>query len=107
MKDTAGTHRTTQPSGDLPDISKEIANIRVRPMRHSAGHRRILRPILGGLILCSLTGYSADALNHRPMAPVKVPQVQVDPQPIKLPVIDGKDIRFKHLSTAEGLSQTR
>ena len=28
-------------------------------------------------------------------------------RPITLPVIDGKDIRFKRLSTADGLSQTR
>ena len=36
-----------------------------------------------------------------------VPQTSVDPRPIRLPVIDGTDIRFARLSTAEGLSQTR
>ena len=36
-----------------------------------------------------------------------VPQASVDPRPIRLPVIDGTDIRFARLSTAEGLSQTK
>jgi ligand-binding sensor domain-containing protein len=36
-----------------------------------------------------------------------VPQASVDPRPIRLPVIDGADIQFAPLSTAEGLSQTR
>ena len=36
-----------------------------------------------------------------------VPQVHVDPQIIRLPVVDGKGVRFMHVTTADGLSQTR
>ena len=34
-------------------------------------------------------------------------QVNEDPVPIRLPVIDGKPLRFTRISTADGLSQTR
>src|SRR5207249_803114 len=36
-----------------------------------------------------------------------VPQASVDPRQVRLPVIDGTDIRFARLSTADGLSQTK
>src|SRR5437016_7348619 len=36
-----------------------------------------------------------------------VPEVRVDSQTIRLPVIDGNDIRFRRLFTATGLSQTK
>ena len=36
-----------------------------------------------------------------------VPQARVSPRVVRLPVVDGKDIRFTRLSTEEGLSQTR
>src|SRR5947207_16006166 len=36
-----------------------------------------------------------------------VPQASVVPRPIRLPVVDGTDIRFTRLSTADGLSQTK
>src|SRR5262249_39545555 len=36
-----------------------------------------------------------------------VPQAQVDTRIIRLPVVDGQDIRFKHLPATGGLSQTR
>jgi ligand-binding sensor domain-containing protein len=36
-----------------------------------------------------------------------VPQASVDPLPIRLPIVDGRDIRFARISTAEGLSQTK
>jgi len=35
------------------------------------------------------------------------PQAQIDPRPIRLPMVDGKGIRFTRISTADGLSQTR
>jgi ligand-binding sensor domain-containing protein/signal transduction histidine kinase len=37
----------------------------------------------------------------------KVPEAHVNPVPLKLPVVDATDIRFAHISTAEGLSQIR
>ena len=36
-----------------------------------------------------------------------VPQASVDPRPIQLSIIDGTDIRFARVSTADGLSQTK
>jgi signal transduction histidine kinase/ligand-binding sensor domain-containing protein len=35
------------------------------------------------------------------------PPVQLDPHTVRLPVIEGKDLRFAHLSPADGLSHTR
>jgi len=32
---------------------------------------------------------------------------RVDPRPIQAPIIDGTDIRFARISTADGLSQTK
>jgi hypothetical protein len=36
-----------------------------------------------------------------------VPEAKLDPLPRRLPMIEGKGIRFTRISTAEGLSQTR
>ena len=36
-----------------------------------------------------------------------VPQAKVDPHTTELPIIDGADIRFARISTADGLSQTK
>jgi ligand-binding sensor domain-containing protein/signal transduction histidine kinase len=35
------------------------------------------------------------------------PEVRLDPEPIRFPVIDGTDIRFSHLTPAQAPSQTR
>src|SRR5262245_25461666 len=43
----------------------------------------------------------------RPTTSGKVPQASVSPASVRLPVTDGQDIQFSHLSTKEGLSQTR
>src|SRR5262245_45362096 len=40
-----------------------------------------------------------------PQPPVS--QISVDPQPIRLPIVDATDNRFLRLSTAEGISQTK
>src|SRR5262245_2559591 len=37
----------------------------------------------------------------------QVPEAILDPQPIKLPIVDGTEIRFRRLSTSEGLLQTK
>ncbi len=37
----------------------------------------------------------------------KVPEAQINPVPLKLPVDHATDIRFAHISTAQGLSQIR
>lgn len=35
------------------------------------------------------------------------PQVQFNPHTVRLPVVDGKGLRFTHISTVDGLSHTR
>jgi ligand-binding sensor domain-containing protein/signal transduction histidine kinase len=39
--------------------------------------------------------------------PRPVVQARINPQPIELPVVDVDDLRFAHISTAQGMSQTR
>jgi ligand-binding sensor domain-containing protein/signal transduction histidine kinase len=38
---------------------------------------------------------------------VSVPQARVDSQPVRVPVVEGKGVRFTHLPAAQGLSQVR
>ena len=62
-------------------------------------------------LLCATTlGTARDSAGRPDKRPVNlgaVRQAHVDPLTITLPVVDGKDIRFTRLSTAEGLSQTK
>jgi signal transduction histidine kinase/ligand-binding sensor domain-containing protein len=34
-------------------------------------------------------------------------QVRIDPQPVRLPVVDARDLRFMHLSATQGMAATR
>ena len=36
-----------------------------------------------------------------------VPEANVNPQPIRIPIVDGANLRYTRLSTSDGLSQTR
>jgi PAS domain S-box-containing protein len=62
-------------------------------------------------LLCATTlGTARDSAGRPDKRPVNlgaVRQAHVGPLTITLPVVDGKDIRFTRLSTAEGLSQTK
>jgi len=62
-------------------------------------------------LLCDATlGMTPDGAgrpDNQPNNVGAVPQANVDPRTITLPVVDGKGIRFTRLSTDEGLSQTR
>lgn len=49
----------------------------------------------------------ADSRIEASSAPERVLQAHVNPEPVQLPVVDANDLRFTHLSTAQGLSQTR
>jgi len=67
---------------------------------------RVFRPGAGGswfyvvsIALTLLTSYRE--------ADCGVLQADVDPTPIRLPMVDGKEMRFTRLSTEDGLSQTR
>lgn len=39
--------------------------------------------------------------------PLSVPQAKINPQPIRLPIVDATDIRFTRLSTSEGIMQSK
>jgi signal transduction histidine kinase/ligand-binding sensor domain-containing protein len=69
---------------------------------------RIWGPLMPLLGLCLFSGGVPYACaDDGQIASSTVQQAQVNPAVIRLPVIDGHDLRFARLSTAEGLSQTR
>ncbi len=69
---------------------------------------RIRGVLLSVLSLCFFSSVVPQVrADHRRITPRAIPQARVDPRPVRLPVIDGTDIRFARLSTADGLSQTR
>jgi ligand-binding sensor domain-containing protein/signal transduction histidine kinase len=63
------------------------------------------------LLAVLLVGLVAEAqVNQRSTAPgtsTAVPQTRINPGTIKLPIVDGADMRFARLSTSTGLLQTR
>ena len=63
-------------------------------------YRRILRAVLGTLMLFCITASVARAQNRD-----AVPTSR-DSGLVRIPLIDQQDIRFKRLSTVDGLSQT-
>src|SRR5579872_4226296 len=67
-----------------------------------------IRTLTLTLSLLLLSYVSSSALAASQPDPLgKVPQVRVSPHTKTIPVIDQDDIQFSHLSTNEGLSQTR
>jgi ligand-binding sensor domain-containing protein len=64
--------------------------------RERDGLLRLFLGCFAGLLLLPLSTTASE-----------VPEVQEDPAPIQLPVVDGKQMRFSRLSTEDGLSQTR
>jgi ligand-binding sensor domain-containing protein len=66
----------------------------------SGGRRTIVRWLNIGCLVVSL------AFSLHPVAGAQ-PKPLVAGTPIRLPLIEGKDIRFTHLSTEQGLSQSR
>jgi len=90
------SHRATQPPQ------------RFRRERFHSADRAWTRTIAFPLLLILLPGalWSAHAATQ-PSTSGTVPQAWVDPHSVRLPVTEGEDIRFSHLSTKEGLSQTR
>jgi ligand-binding sensor domain-containing protein/signal transduction histidine kinase len=66
------------------------------------------RVLFSALCLCMIPAQANRAFAETPQArSLQVPRANVTPRVIRLPVIDRNDIRFKNLSTAQGLSQTR
>src|SRR5437762_13751374 len=68
---------------------------------------RIRGALLSVLCLCFFSVVPQMRAAQRRITQGAVPQASVDPRQVRLPVIDGTDIRFARLSTADGLSQTR
>jgi hypothetical protein len=60
-------------------------------------------------LMLTARGASSQVASRDPIAAVAgtVPMARVDPRPIQAPIIDGTDIRFARISTADGLSQTK
>jgi len=59
------------------------------------------------MIALSSLSQSSNPATPQPIAPTAVPQATLNPVSVRLQVMDGEDIRFSHLSTKEGLSQSR
>jgi ligand-binding sensor domain-containing protein len=79
---------------------------------HLTGHH--WRFLLRWAILCAVlkSAYAApvtgvDYLTPERNAAGSLPDARIDSLPIKIPVVDGQDIRFRRLSGRAGLSQTR
>src|SRR5213594_540149 len=68
---------------------------------------RIRGALLSVLCLCFFSVVPQMRAAQRRITQRAVPQASVDPRTVRLPVIDGTDIRFARFSTADGLSQTR
>ena len=86
----------------------------LRARRFSKLYRRRISNSLVRAVLRSLLclGLFSGVVSHvraadRRLAHSTVPQASVDLRPIRLPIVDGTDIRFTRLSTADGLSQTK
>ena len=60
-------------------------------------------------LMLTARGANSQVPSRGPIAavPGTAPKPRVDPRPIQLSIIDGTDIRFARVSTADGLSQTK
>jgi len=57
--------------------------------------------------ICSQTAIAVGGRSAVEEHSSRVPQARINPETLSLPVVDGTEIRFSRLSTAQGLSQTR
>jgi len=64
------------------------------------------RAAVTAMAMCYAAGFSEQSAAAAQQFPA-VPQATVDPQVIRLPVVEGTDLRFTRLSRTQGLSQTR
>src|SRR5437867_861167 len=78
-----------------------------RGVFHSPSRVRVLTMLFVLSLFIVPRAVSQVSEGKQPITHGAVPQARVDPRPVRLPVIDGKDIRFTRLSTENGLSQTR
>src|SRR5947207_13030665 len=66
---------------------------------------RIRGALLSVLCLCFFSVVPQMRAAQRRITQGAVPQASVDPRQVRLPVIDGTDITFARLSTADGQAQ--
>jgi signal transduction histidine kinase/ligand-binding sensor domain-containing protein len=68
-------------------------------------------PRARSFLLCLLSLWLTATLSShaatRPLSLGAVPQAQINTKLVRIPVVDGDDIQFSHLSADQGLSQTR
>src|SRR5260370_8314691 len=91
-----------------------LAGMRCQPGATILRNAEISRKSVGVRLVCerwsrsmrTLFGLTLSWILFVPLLLSEVHQAQVEPRTITLPVVDGKGIRFTHLSTASGLSQT-
>ena len=92
---------------------RQAGHCSIRFWKHSRQGEFYSTPGIRSVLLSALTlcFFSATVphvrANQRRIMHSAVPQANVDPRIVRLPVIDGTDIRFARLSTADGLSQTK
>lgn len=79
-------------------------NRRALRVRHHAWQLSLAVALVCWVCLCPASGQTSKAANDKQGNP---PQVRVDPQTIRIPVVDGADIRFSHLTPVQAPSQTR
>src|SRR5271163_4461065 len=87
-----------------------ISIVHQRTIKPRAIVRLIVSCVLVALLCATTLGTARDSAGRPDKRPVNlgaVRQAHVEPLTITLPVVDGKDIRFTRLSTAEGLSHQR
>jgi signal transduction histidine kinase/ligand-binding sensor domain-containing protein len=82
--------------------------------RRRSAARQLCRPLL--LVLCSAPLVVAVPVSEAPVARPSsaeavgeraLVEARINPKPIELPVVESNDLRFAHVSTPHGLSQTR
>jgi len=63
--------------------------------------------LFGVFFLCATVAAVGQSVTSSSPPTDSVPNAVISPSPVKLPLTDGRDIRFKKLTGSEGLSQTR
>src|SRR5215468_12376743 len=110
----AGVPETIRSSEGRSESSSDMARLRdlralfcrrvIRRSVFHAGTRTTTFVLLLILLSGSLLPVHAET---QPITLGTVPEARMSSQSVTLPVADGEDIRFSHLSTKAGLSQTR
>src|SRR5712671_4055705 len=83
-----------------------VVPIGMESARQITPTRRLVVPVVLSLICLAGAAVPRSVHAQRP-TPVGVRQARVAPETIRLPIVEGHDIRFSRLSATPGLSQVR